>query len=70
MFETLRYWMNYVFKTKNPLNEWNVILTYYVMDYSNFKNYNYFKSLLNYFKLFFKLFFFYNMFYMSYSIMN
>jgi hypothetical protein len=49
MFETLRYWMNYVFKTKNPLNEWNVILTYYVMDYSNFKNYNYFKSLLNYF---------------------
>jgi hypothetical protein len=26
MFETLGYWMNRVFETKNPLNEWNVIL--------------------------------------------
>jgi len=25
-FETLGYWMNHVFKTKDPLNEWNVIL--------------------------------------------
>jgi hypothetical protein len=34
VFETLGYWMNYVLKTKDPLNEWNVILIYYVMDFS------------------------------------
>jgi hypothetical protein len=33
MFETLGYWMNYVLTTKDPLNEWNVILIYYVMDF-------------------------------------
>jgi hypothetical protein len=33
MFETLGNWMNRVLKTKNPLNEWNVILIYYVMDF-------------------------------------
>ncbi len=33
VFETLGYWMNYVKKIKDPLNEWNVILTYYVMDF-------------------------------------
>jgi hypothetical protein len=32
VFETLGYWMNCVLKTKDPLNEWNVILIYYVMD--------------------------------------
>jgi hypothetical protein len=26
--------MNYVLKTKDPLNEWIVILIYYVMDFS------------------------------------
>ncbi len=30
VFETLGYWMNHVLKTKDPLNEWNVILIYYV----------------------------------------
>jgi hypothetical protein len=25
--------MNYVQETKDPLNEWNVILIYYVMDF-------------------------------------
>jgi hypothetical protein len=34
--------MNYVLKTKYALNEWNVILIYYDMDFSNPKNYNYF----------------------------
>jgi hypothetical protein len=33
MFETLGYWMNYVLKLKDPLNEWNVILIYYVMNF-------------------------------------
>ncbi len=33
VFGTLEYWMNHVKKTKNPLNEWNVILIYYVMDF-------------------------------------
>jgi hypothetical protein len=33
MFEILGYWTNYVLKTKDPLNEWNVILIYYVMDF-------------------------------------
>jgi hypothetical protein len=33
MFETLEYWMNYILKTKDALNEWNVILIYYVMDF-------------------------------------
>jgi len=32
--------MNYVSETKNPLNEWNVILIYYVMDFLISKNYN------------------------------
>jgi hypothetical protein len=26
--EILGYWMNYVLKTEDPLNEWNVILIY------------------------------------------
>jgi hypothetical protein len=29
--------MNYVLKTKDPLNEWNVILIYYVMEILNFQ---------------------------------
>jgi hypothetical protein len=29
--------MNYVLKTKDPLNEWNVILIYYVMEFLNFQ---------------------------------
>jgi hypothetical protein len=33
MFETLGYRMNYVLKNKDPLNEWNVILIYYVMNF-------------------------------------
>jgi hypothetical protein len=33
MFETLGYRMNYVLKTKDPLNEWNVILIYYNMNF-------------------------------------
>jgi hypothetical protein len=33
VFETLGYWMNHVWETKDPLNEWNVILIYYVMDF-------------------------------------
>jgi hypothetical protein len=37
MFETLGYWMNYVLKTKDPFNEWNVILTYCVMDFLKFE---------------------------------
>ncbi len=45
--------MNYVCKTKDPLNEWNVILIYYVMDFLNPKNCNYFKSCLIIFKLLF-----------------
>jgi hypothetical protein len=43
VFETLGYWMDYVLKIKDPLNEWNVILLYYVMDFLNPKNYNYLK---------------------------
>jgi hypothetical protein len=38
VFETLRHWMNYVLKTKHPINEWNVILIYYVMDFLKFQN--------------------------------
>jgi hypothetical protein len=33
VFETLGYWMNHVLKNKDPLNERNVILIYYVMDF-------------------------------------
>jgi len=33
VFETLGYWINYVEKTKDPLNEWNVILIYYVIEF-------------------------------------
>jgi hypothetical protein len=40
VFETLGYWMNYVLKNKDPLNEWNVILIYYVMDIINPKDCN------------------------------
>jgi hypothetical protein len=29
--------MNYVLKTKDSLNEWNVILIYYVLDFLNLK---------------------------------
>jgi len=37
--------MNYVLKTKDPLNEWNVILINYVMDFFlNPKNCNYLKN--------------------------
>ncbi len=43
MFETLGYWMNYFQKTKDPLNEWNVILIYYGMDFLKFHKYNYLK---------------------------
>jgi hypothetical protein len=42
VFETLKYWMNYILKIKDPLNEWNVILIYYVMDFLNPKTCNYF----------------------------
>jgi len=34
LFETLGYLINYILKTKNALNEWNVILIYYVMNFS------------------------------------
>ncbi len=34
VFEILGYWMNYVEETKENLNDWNVILIYYVMDFS------------------------------------
>jgi hypothetical protein len=37
VFETLGHWMNYVLKTKYPLNEWNVILIYYVMNFFKFQ---------------------------------
>jgi hypothetical protein len=30
--------MNYVSKTKDPLNEWNGILIYYVMDFLRSQN--------------------------------
>jgi hypothetical protein len=29
--------MNYVLKNKDPLNQWNVILIYYVMGYLKFQ---------------------------------
>jgi len=51
VFETLGYWMNYVKKTKDPLNEWTVILIYYVVDFSKSQNYNYFKILFKLSKL-------------------
>jgi hypothetical protein len=35
--------MNYVLKTKDPLNEWNVNLIYYVMEHSQ----NYCTILIN-----------------------
>jgi hypothetical protein len=37
MFETLGHWTNYVSKTKDPLNEWNLILIYFVMDFLKFQ---------------------------------
>ena len=37
MFKNLGHWMNYVQETDDPLNEWNVILIYYVMDFLNFQ---------------------------------
>jgi hypothetical protein len=33
MFKTLGYWINYIENNKNPLNEWNVILICYVMEF-------------------------------------
>ncbi len=54
VFETFGYWMNYVLKTKNVLNEWNVILIYYVMNFFNPKFYNYFKSPFKHLKLIIK----------------
>jgi len=33
VFETLGYWMNYILKANDALNEWNVILIYYVMGF-------------------------------------
>jgi hypothetical protein len=33
VFETLGYWMIHILKIKEPLNEWNVILIYYVMNF-------------------------------------
>jgi hypothetical protein len=40
----LKLWDIEVIKKKNPLNEWNVILIYYVMDFVNPKNCNYFQN--------------------------
>jgi hypothetical protein len=37
VFKTLGHWMNYVLKTKDPLNEWNMILIDYVMDFLKFQ---------------------------------
>jgi len=54
VFETLGYWMSYVLKTKDPLNEWNVILIYYVMDFLNPKNCNYLKSPFKHLKIIIK----------------
>ncbi len=45
--------MNYVLKTKDLFNEWNVILIYYVMDFLNSKNYEYFFLNLSILKLLF-----------------
>jgi len=54
VFETWGYSMNYVLKTKDPLNEWNVILIYYVMDFLKSQKYNYFKSPFKHLKLIIK----------------
>jgi hypothetical protein len=43
--------MNYVLKTKDPLNEWNVILIYYVMEFSKSQKLYFFKSFLKHFKI-------------------
>jgi hypothetical protein len=57
VFETLVYWMNYVLKTKDPLNEWNVILIYYVMDFLKSQKYNDFKSPCKHLKFIIKIIF-------------
>jgi hypothetical protein len=61
VFETLGYWMNYVLINKDPLNEWNVILIYYVMDIINPKDCNDFKSPFKHLKTIILCFF--NMYY-------
>ncbi len=43
-------------KTKDALNEWNMISIYYVMDFSKSQNYNYFKIPFKH-KKFFEFFF-------------
>jgi hypothetical protein len=68
VFETWGYSMNYVLKTKDPLNEWNVILIYYVMDFLKSQKYNYFKSPFKHLKIIIKKIFC-DIFYMSYIIM-
>jgi hypothetical protein len=37
--------MNYVLKTKDPLNEYNVILIYYVMEFSKSQKIKIFKNI-------------------------
>jgi len=49
--------MNYVLKTKDPLNEWNVILIYYVMDFLKSQKYNDFKSPCKHLKFIIKIIF-------------
>jgi hypothetical protein len=41
--------MNYLKKTKDPLNEWNVILIYYIMNFSKSQKYNYLKKIKAFF---------------------
>jgi hypothetical protein len=43
--------MNYVKEINDPLYEWNVILLYYVLDFSKSQNFNYFKSLFKHLKV-------------------
>jgi hypothetical protein len=50
--------MNYILKSKDPLNEWNVILIYYFMDFLNPKNFTYLKSSCKHFKIIILRFFF------------
>jgi hypothetical protein len=50
--------MNYVLKTKDPLNEWNVILIYYVMDFFNPQKINYLRNPFKHLKFIIKKNFF------------
>ncbi len=56
--------MNYVLATKDPLNEWDAILIYYVMDFSKSQKLKLFKKTFYAFKNLFKKHFFYNIFLM------